>query len=201
MLQMIKGAQVPNPEILNEGYELSKETINYQSIIMNINAPKIKKIFEEFIKRTQEDLFFILEVPCNKKEKPLDENGNIFDLHSNIYYLDNLTQEKALSILNKYEELIEDGMVAFGFATHKPVNELMKYKYNVLNLISNDIKKYEKILKENNVPKVAELLTAWDTFSQEDNKYGESTLTCNIEKILEELKEEGLYFYKQTVTR
>ncbi len=92
-------------------------------------------------------------------------------------------------------------MVAFGFATHKPVNELMKYKYNVLNLISNDIKKYEKILKENNVPKVTELLTAWDTFSQEDNKYGESTVTCNIKKILEELKEEGLYFYKQTVTR
>lgn len=201
MLQMIKGAQVPNPEILNEGYELSKETINYQSIIMNINAPKIKKIFEEFIKSTPEDLFFILEVPCTKKEEPLDENGNIFDLHSNIYYLDNLTQEKALSILNKYEELIEDGMVAFGFATHKPVNELMKYKYNVLNLISNDIKKYEKILKENNVPKVTELLTAWDTFSQEDNKYGESTVACNIEKILEELKEEGLYFYKQTVTR
>lgn len=47
MLKMIKGAQVPNAEILNEGYEISKEIINYQSILMNINAYKIKKILEE----------------------------------------------------------------------------------------------------------------------------------------------------------
>lgn len=200
MLKMIKGAQVPNPELLNEGYEI-KEYKDYKSILMNINADKIKKIFEKFIEQTNEELFFILEVPCNKNEEPLDENGKIFALHSNIFYLDNLNPAKALELLNKYEELIEDGMVSFGFATHKPLNELMKYKYNILSIMSNDINKYESILKEKEIPQVDRLITAWDQFDKEKATYGESTLTCNINKILEELKKEGLYFYKQTETR
>lgn len=200
MLKMIKGAKVPNPELLNEGYEI-KEYDTFKSALINVNADKIKKIFTDFITNTNEELFFILEVPCNKAEEPLDENGNIFALHSNIYYLDNIYQDKALDILNKYEELIDDGMVSFGFATHKPTNELMKYKYNILSIMSSNIVKYEDILIHNNIPKVDELITAWDTFSKEDNKFGESTSTSNITKILEELKKEGLYFYKQTETR
>lgn len=200
MLKMIKGAQVPDAEILNEGYEEIKNE-NYQSFLMNVNADKIKKMFEDFIKQNNEEVFLILEVPCNKSEEPLDEKGNIIDFHSNIYYLDNIKPKKALEILNKYEELLEDGMIAFGFATHKTCNELMKYKYNVLQLISTNISNYYKLMKDNNIPKVEKLLTAWDTFKKENNQYGESTHTCDIKKILEELKEEGLYFYKQTITR
>ena len=200
MLKMIKGAKVPNNEILNEGYEEFRNE-KYQSILMNVNADKTKKIFKDFINQNNEDLFLILEVPCNKSEEPLDENGNLIDFHSNIYYLDNINQEKALDILNKYEELLEDGMVAFGFATHKLCNELMKYKYNVLQLMSTDISKYYKLMQDNNIPKVEKLLTAWDTFSKDNNQYGESTCICNINKILEDLKKEGLYFYKQTITR
>lgn len=200
MLKMIKGAQVPDAEILNEGYEEIKNE-NYQSFLMNVNADKIKKMFEDFIKQNNEEVFLILEVPCNKSEEPLDENGNIIDFHSNIYYLDNIKPKKALEILNKYEELLEDGMIAFGFATHKTCNELMKYKYNVLQLISTNISNYYKLMKDNSIPKVEKLLTAWDTFKKENNQYGESTHTCDIKKILEELKEEGLYFYKQTITR
>ena len=200
MLKMIKGAQVPDAEILNEGYEEIKNE-NYQSFLMNVNADKIKKMFEDFIKQNNEEVFLILEVPCNKSEEPLDEKGNIIDFHSNIYYLDNIKPKKALEILNKYEELLEDGMIAFGFATHKTCNELMKYKYNVLQLISTNISNYYKLMKDNNIPKVEKLSTAWDTFKKENNQYGESTRTCDIKKILEELKEEGLYFYKQTITR
>lgn len=200
MLKMIKGARVPNQELLNEGYEI-REKKDYKNILTNINADKIKKIFEDFIRQTNEDLFFILEVPCNKDEEPLDENGKIFALHSNIYYLDNITTEKALELLKKYDELIDDGMVSFGFATHKPLNEIMKYKYNILSIMSNDINKYESILNENKIPKVDKLITAWDQFDKEKGTYGESTQTCNINEILEELKKEGLYFYKQTETR
>lgn len=200
MLKMIKGAQVPNAEILNEGYEEFRNE-KYQSFLMNVNADKIKKVFEIFINQNNGDLFLILEVPCNKSEEHLDENGNLIDFHSNIYYLDNINQEKALDILNKYEELLEDGMVAFGFATHKSCNELMKYKYNVLQLMSTDISKYYKLMQDNNIPKVEKLLTAWDTFSKDNNQYGESTCTSDIDRILAELKKEGLYFYKQTITR
>ena len=200
MLKMIKGAQVPNPELLNEGYEINEHK-DYKSILMNVNVDKIKKIFEDFIKQTNEDLFFILEVPCNKNEEPRDENGKIFALHSNIFYLDNLKPEKALEILARYEELIDDGMVSIGFATHKPLNELMKYKYNILSIMSNNIELYKPILTENKITKVENLITAWDQFDKEKGTYGESTLTCNIDKILEELKKEGLYFYKQTETR
>lgn len=200
MLKMIKGALIPNPELLNEGYEEIKEE-KYQSFLMNVNADKIKAIFEGFLKQNKEDFFLILEVPCNKSEEPLDENGNLIDLHSNIYYLDNLNQAKALDILNKYEELLEDGMISFGFATHKIGNELMKYKYNVLQLISTDISSYHKLMEDNQIPKVDNLITAWNQFDKEKGTYGESTIICNIDKILKELKAEGLYFYKQTITK
>lgn len=198
MLEMIKGAKVPKPEILQEGYQVL-DSENYQYIRININASKIKSLFESFIKQNPEELFLILEVPCPKDEEPLDEAGNLIDLHSNIYYLDNISQTKALEILNRYECLINDGIVAFGFATHKSLNELMKYKYNVLILYSNDLDKYQEILKEKNIPQVKELLTAWDTF--DEKKCGESSIICDIENILEELKKEGLYFYKQTIRK
>ena len=61
-------------------------------------------------------------------------------LHKNVYYIDGLTAEHSLVLLERYGELlINDGLCQFGFGLHNNTAELMSNKYNLLSLWTSDI--------------------------------------------------------------
>jgi len=71
MLEMIKGCVVPCAETLCEQYE-KKES----GFVANVNASKIKSIFQYFITMQSERLFFVLELPADANDEQLMRKDN-----------------------------------------------------------------------------------------------------------------------------
>lgn len=206
-MKMIKGATIPNPELLKEEYE-----INETSIYANVDADKIAQVLIDFI-NMNDDLFLVIEFPCNQKEeeqqmqdyteeekKLYEEKGTMQHFHKNIYYMDGLSRDKALEIVEKYGDiLINDGYCYFGFGNRK-FDEVSKTKYNMmLSYSKEDIKKYEEIFKRNGIVKVDKLYTAWDQFSK-DNP-GESDITKEAHEVIEELLQDKMYLAKTVIDK
>ena len=192
MFQMKKCCSVPFPENLSEQYEIIEN-----SIVANVGTDKIKNMILEFIDMHDEWLFFILEIPTNWNDEPKDENGELMGRHKDVYYIDGCSQEKAKSILSNIGDLlIDDGMNCFGFGGHESDEEILFEKYNVMTVYTHNPEKYEAFLENYNITKTDNLVTAWDTFSEEH--YGESEIYeiegKNIYSIPENYKEYGMYF-------
>lgn len=192
MLNMIKGAHAPKAESLKEAFEIHDNVIH-----ANVNAEKIEKLFKDFIEmHKNEPLFFILEIPCNINEEEPDENGVINEYHKNVYYIDGLSAEQSLAILDiKGELLINDGLSCFGFGGHESQDELMKGNYNVCTMFSKNEQAVRGFFEKHNIPVTNKLITAWDTFDNEHPGMS-SSYSVNGEKV-EDLvtyfKEWGIY--------
>lgn len=192
MLNMIKGAGVPKAESLQEAYEIRNNVI-----CANVNAEKIEELFRDFIEmHKDESLFFILEIPCNIIEEEPDENGVINEYHKNVYYIDGLSQEQALAVLDiKGELLINDGLSNFGFGGHMSQDELMKGRYNVCTVFSKNAEDFRTFFERHNIPAADKLIMAWDTFDKEHP--GISASYCvdgeRIEDLVAYFKEWGIY--------
>lgn len=154
---------MPFPEKLSEGYQVEENRI-----LANIGVDKLRAVLEDFILMHSEPLFFILELPTNAFEEELDKNGEIKQFHKDVYYIDGCSRENAADLLDQVGEmLIQDGMAEFGFGGHESGDEIMICKYNLVILFGKEIGKYHDFLKKRGIPQTEELITAWDTFSQE----------------------------------
>lgn len=163
MLEMVKGCYVPKNELLSEQYQITD--FGY---IANVNAGKIKEVFNHFITMQDERMFFILELPTNQNdEKNLGKTDT--DLfHKDVYYIDGLNIEQALIVLKNYGELlINDGISKFGFGVHDNSAELMLDNYNVITLWTSNIDKYLNFFEKMNIFSTDNFMTAWNTFSQD----------------------------------
>lgn len=160
---MIKGCKVPDAELLREQYEINKNMIT-----ANVNAGKITDVLRHFISVQKDRMFFILEIPTNKKDEP-DPRGNEPPLlHKDVYYIDGLDDGRAGLILDWYGSLlVNDGMSSFGFGAHDGSGEIMKNQYNVITLMSKKIGRYKGFFEEHGILRTDKLVTAWDTFSAE----------------------------------
>lgn len=192
MLNMIKGASVPQAESLEEAYEIRNNVI-----CANVNAEKIEELLKDFIAmHKNEPLFFILEIPCNANEEEADENGVINEYHKNVYYIDGLSAEQSLAILDiKGELLINDGLSCFGFGGHESQDELMKGNYNVCTMFSKNEQEVRAFFGKHNIPATDKLITAWDTFDKEHPGMS-SSYSVNgerIEDLVTYFKEWGIY--------
>lgn len=207
IMKMIKGAKIPNPNLLKEEYELHDTCI-----YANVDADRIVQILIDFV-NMNDDMFLVLELPCTQEEEEqqmgdyteeekrlYEEKGTMQHFHKNIYYMDNLSQEKALDIIKSYGDiLINDGYCYFGFGNRK-FDEVSKTKYNMMLSYSKDeIEKYEEIFKKNGIAKTEKLYTAWDQFSKENP--GESTILPETIDILEKLLKEKLYLAKTVIDK
>lgn len=195
MLKLRKGCKVPFPEKLSEGYEYIDS-----GIIANINADKLQSVLEDFIAIHNEPVFFILELPSNSKNETQVRPGVLEKAHRDVYYIDGCTGEKALTILTKVADLmINNGLCEFGFGCHRSKDEIMVGKYNVISVYTQNKERYDRFFQDHEVNRVENLLTAWDTFSQESP--GESAAVDtdgkSIYDIPEMLKEWGIYFAEQ----
>lgn len=193
MLKMIKGAKINDYEKLNEGFAFKEN-----NLLANINADKILKIINGFVDLQSAPLFLILEVPTNKEKEEVKRN-TIEKFHKDVYYMDNMSNEYVKKLLKIFGNLfINDGMAQIGVGNHITNAEIMTNKYNVVAIFNgkDDKSKYEKLMIDNKIKKVDNLITAWDYFS--DFNYGESKrITENGKDVydaIEVLKEAGLYF-------
>lgn len=169
-----------------------KMTENYvvsdQNISACISAQNLKKVITELVKLLPPDVFFFIEIPLD------DQEGKY-----QIYYLDNCTTEVALAIIKRYGDILfSDGLVRFGFGSHKSTDEIYMQSYQVLSVYSPDekrLKKAQSIISSTGSKKVSELLTLWD-FLSEKNQSKLVTVEANGEtyyNIVENLTDEGMY--------
>lgn len=186
-LNLIKGCQVPFPELLFEQYQKQGN-----KIVANVGADKIADVLYHFLSMHEEPIFFILELPCHK-----DVENEAGTLHRDVYYRDGCSQKEAETILLRIGELlINDGLCTFGFGCHDSKDEIMVGKYNVVTIFSNDIQRYHDFYGAHDIPEADQLITAWDTFSEENPGKSEKYISNgkNIFSIPEDFKDWGLYF-------
>lgn len=195
MLELIDGCNVPKAELLEETYEIGE-----YGFIANVNASKIKRLFEDFIGMQTEHLFFILELPVNEMDEQRLCKNNTSSFHNDVYYIDGLDKETALVLFEKYHELlIHDGLSKFGFGVHDNSAELMAEKYNTITLWTKSVNKYIDFFEKQDIPQVKKCVMAWDTFTTE--MPGESwRVEMNGKTVFDlpnELKDWGFYLAEQ----
>ncbi len=201
MLKMIKGSQVPSPEILSQGYEMTD-----RGLTANVDADNIRNIIEGFLDMNRGlPLFLFIEVPANiKDEKVIGETEDGYVQleahHKDVYYLDGISSEGLKQLLEPlYDILINDGLSSFGVGNPHG-EEVGKYKYNEMILFSGELPKYVSLFEQNGIFRTDKLVTAWDTFSCEtpgtSEKYSDEE-GRDIYIIIEVLKEVGMYKAEQ----
>ena len=163
MLVLRAGCKVPFPEKLFEEYMLMEN-----QIIANISADKIKAVMEHFICIQEAPLFFIIELPSKQYDEKEIRPGVVEKLHKDVYYIDGCSNAEALTILLRIGDLmINDGMCSFGFGCHESNDEIMFGKYNVATIFSRNITQYINFMADHEIAKSKQIVTAWDTFSQD----------------------------------
>lgn len=192
MLNMVKGCWIPDPSLLEEGYQRTET-----GFTANVNAEKIQSLVEQFISLQEDWVFLILEVPTNIQDEILNEAGECEVLYKDVFYLDGLQKGDAITTLRNFAELfIHDGMSQFGFGSHRGGNEIMIGKYNVASIYTKTPERYDGLFESHGIPEVSELKTAWNYFTQDT--YGECWKVPyrgkDIYDAVEHLKKYGLYF-------
>lgn len=195
MLKLRKGCTVPFPEKLLEGYEYIES-----GIIANVDADKIRSVLEHFIAIHDEPVFFILELPAKLDDETKFGTWIAESVHRDVYYIDGCTTEEALDILIRTADLmINDGLCTFGFGCHQSKEEIMVGKYNVISIYTRNIEGYDGFFESHEIDRVENLITAWDTFTQETP--GEcvrfDTDGKSVYDIPEMFKERGIYLAEQ----
>ena len=192
------GYQVPFPDRIVESYEIKgnslRANVSYDNLwrvlLHFINAPK-------YAGREMEPLFFFMELPASyDREKQLNANAEVTKLHKDVYYLDNLQADSALAILQRSGELLlNDGTVEFGFGRQFTHDEIICGKYNVVTIWAQNPSQYEFIFEGLKFPRIPQLVTAWDTFTQDHP--GKSTRVeidgKSVFSLIEEYEPYGLY--------
>lgn len=192
MLHMVKGCKVHDPSLLHEGYEWDGKYFS-----ANVHAEKIEAVMEHFITLQDGPVFLILEIPTNATDEVEIEPGVFAALHMDVYYLDGLTKESAVSLLHTFGPLfIHDGMCKFGFGAHSGNNEIILDSYNVVTIYTKTPEQYDGMFESHGIPQVSELKTAWIFFTQ--GTPGECRNIPYREKdiydIADYLRQFGLYF-------
>ena len=195
MLVLRAGCKVPFPEKLSEEYMLIEN-----QIIANISADKIKDIMNHFIYIHEEPVFFILELPSKQDDEEEIQPGIVEKMHKDVYYIDECTGEEAFTILLRIGDLmINDGLCSFGFGCHESEDEIVFGKYNVTTILSKNINRYNSFMAEHEIAKSEYIVTAWDTFSQENPGISERIETGgkDIYSIPEMFADWGIYKAEQ----
>ena len=186
-LLMRSGCKVPFPEQLFECYTLADDRV-----MANVGADKLPSMLKQFIGMHDEPLFFILELPTNKKDEPDIEHS----LHTYVYYIYGLTQAEATDILARVGDILySDGIAAFGFGCPDSGDEFFSIEYNSVVLFSKNPEKYELFFVEHDIPKTDNYICAWDIVSDEHpaESFAVTVGGKTIYDIPEMLKDMGVY--------
>lgn len=185
---------------LSSGYTLENTGDVHQAfqvkdnnILCNVSFENLNKTITGLISLLDEPLFFFMEIPSDKMEAGEDSKD--------VYYLDNCTKPVILAIIKRYGDILfNDGIVEFGFGSHKTDDEIYLMKYNLLSIYSARINKFTACLDKMTFPKENNIVTVWDVFSDDNTGICSSVEVEgeNIYDIIENLKEVGMYYSHTT---
>lgn len=183
-----EGVSIENTDGVANGYTLSDS----QNITASVSFEKLKALTEKAIDIFKSPIFFFAEIPCTSDEEDALGGG----LHKKIYYLDNCTKDVCHAILKRYGDILfADGLVQFGFGSHKDNSEIFHQKYQVVSIYSVEIEKFQKAFEKLGIEKRDNLVTMWDVISSE-NPAESLMVEANGETIydmIENLASAGLY--------
>ena len=161
-LKLKAGSKISSVSTLYEGYEVGENHIT-----ANVGIDKIEGVLQHFIVMHEEPIFFILELPASADDETEVAPGIVKTLHKDVYYIDGCSQEEALTVLVRVDDLLyNDGVSSFGFGCHESGDEIMFGKYNVLTIYSQHIENYNDFFDAHEIEKTDELITAWSTFTE-----------------------------------
>ena len=147
MFQTAAGVTVPYPEKLSEQYLRDGNTIT-----ANLSFEKLSDFIHAFYAELDEPLFLAVHPDAEADE---------------VWYLDGMTKKQLTMILDGYGELLcQDGLSAFAIGSLTTEEELFVQKYKVLSIYSETVERFEPLLRQFDVEKPPNLVTAWDTFSE-----------------------------------
>ena len=149
--RLIAGVSIPDTTDLAREYRLQKNKIT-----LSLSAEDYKNFFTLSVKKLSEPVFFFLEIPA--------DNDTV-----RTYYLDNCTQPVAQAILKRYGGvLFADGVIRFGFGSHKTDDEIYMQEYQTVTVYSERIGEYEKVIQKLGYQRNNKALTAWDILSEKN---------------------------------
>ena len=162
MFQTAPGVTIPFPDKILEEYQIFKG----ESICANVSYEKLLALITDFYRALPEPLFLVMQLPLSIDE----ENKMGFEeiLHQEVLYLDGQTQSQIDTIMTSYGQLLlSDGLSQFAIASHKSHEEIFIQKYKVVSIYSESPERYAVLLTKYGLHKTDQLITAWDTFSQD----------------------------------
>lgn len=190
MFKTAPGVTIPFIGRIHEEYQVYED----QSLYFNISFEKLRPLIEEFYKALPEPLFIALHVPISINEERKLGNDQI--LHDEVLYLDGQTHSQIDSIMKSYGQiLLNDGMSQFAISSHVTREEIFIEKYKITEIFSRNPRKYIPLLEKYGLAETSDLVTAWDTFSQDFP--GECRLVnmegLDIYGVADILKKAGMY--------
>ena len=190
MFQTAPGVTIPFPDKILEEYQIFKG----ESICANVSYEKLLALITDFYRALPEPLFLVMQLPLSIDE----ENKMGFEeiLHQEVLYLDGQTQSQIDTIMTSYGQLLlSDGLSQFAIASHKSHEEIFIQKYKVVSIYSEIPERYAVLLTKYGLHKTDQLITAWDTFSQDYP--GECRRICidglDTYDVADILKKQGMY--------
>lgn len=155
-------------EKLSEGYEL----LGGNMLQANVDAGKIKALLLDFVRMHQgEQVYFMLELPPEHlAQMQVSYGQNVLEEDSERYYIDDISYEQAKELLDCVGQLlIHDGVSRFSFGGTYSMDEMVIDKFNVVSVMAvMDVEPYVELFTKYDIPQTEGLLTAWDTFSEEE---------------------------------
>lgn len=192
---LAQGIEIDDITGIHNCYEASGNRI-----IASISSEKLLNILSDLLRQLTAPIFFFIETPCDEDTEKKLRKKDTDPFHKNVYYLDNCTHKVATAIIKRYGDLLlNDGIVQFGFGSNTESEEIYIMKYNVMSIYAEEISKFRKIFDKHNIPYEDNIKTVWDVLSQ-DNPGTCTLIEFNGETIfdiVENLKDEGLYFSHQ----
>ncbi len=162
-----------------------------ESLTLTLSAEDYPAFFPKAAGALAEPLFFFAELPA---EESGITGGD--DDEYKTYYLDNCTLPVIKAILKRYGGILySDGVLRFGFGSHKTGDEVYMQEYQQLSVYSRNISAFKKIFSELGYYENPNALTLWDVISEDSPISGES-VDCDGETaadMIDNLKELGLY--------
>ena len=145
MFQTAAGVTVPYPEKLNEQYLRDGNTIT-----ANLSFEKLSDFIHAFYAELDEPLFLAVHPDAEADE---------------VWYLDGMTKKQLTMILDGYGELLCcDGLVMFAIGSLTTRGGAFRAEWCLI--YSETVERFEPLLRQFDVEKTPNLVTAWDTFSE-----------------------------------
>lgn len=196
MFQMVQGNYVPSLQEIQEGYT-KQYTGNYWCLVINVSAEHIEKLFCDLCTLVRQPSFLLFEHGTNANIEEQLRMSDQAPSHKDVFYIDGLDYARFEEIYNKYRELlVQDGEICFGLGSHDGIDEVYVGAYKIFNIYTDIPEKYEQVLHKEGFELLEEMKTVWETFTP-DKPGMRKTVNINgidIYEMIEELKEQGLYF-------